>query len=88
MVLKKEFHLCSIANQDFLIPIGATVVDVNSMLDLNEVSSFVVKLIRERSYSEEELVDCIYEEYEADKEMIRRDLRSFINKGVELGFIE
>lgn len=88
MILKKDFHLCIITNQGFLIPIGDTLLDVNRMIDLNEISTFIVKLIRERSYSEEELIDCICEEYDADIETIRRDLRNFTDEGIRLGFLE
>ncbi len=88
MRLKKEFQLCSIAGKDFLIPVGSAVVDVQSMLDLNDVGSFILHLLNERDYSEDELVDCIFQEYEADKDSIRCDLRTFVSKGVEVGFID
>jgi HKD family nuclease len=88
MQLKKEFQICTIAGKDFLIPIGTAVVDMQNMIDLNEVSAFIIKLIKERDYSEEELVDCIFQEYEADREIIQRDLSAFIEKAKEIGFIE
>ena len=88
MILKKEFHLCIITNQGFLIPMGGTLVDTNRMIDLNEISTFIVKLIRERSYSEEELIDCIYDEYDSDIETIRRDLKNFTDEGIRLGVLE
>jgi hypothetical protein len=80
MILKKEFHLCVITNRGFLIPIGGTLVDVNNLIDLNDISTFIVKLISERSYSEEELIDCIYDEYDVDIETIRRDLHDIFFK--------
>lgn len=62
MHLKEEYQLCSIAGKGFLIPIGTAVVDVQSMLELNEVSAFILKLLQEGEYSKEELEEKIFAE--------------------------
>lgn len=36
----------------------------------------------------EELADRVYAEYDADHELIEKDLKDFIAKGIEQGFIE
>ncbi|MDD5936744.1 MAG: PqqD family protein [Clostridiales bacterium] len=88
MRLNKEFQLCSIAGRDFLIPVGTAVVDVQRMLDLNEVGAYIIKLLKNHECTVDELTEYIFQEYEAEKDMIQKDLQAFISKGIEIGFLQ
>lgn len=88
MKLNKEFSVCTIAGNTFLVPTGAAVIDMDKMIDLNELAVFIVELIKEKSLSFAEITDAIMEEYDIDKNTVCSDLSDFVWAGAKLGFIQ
>lgn len=88
MKLKEDFELCEIAGNTFLIPIGAAVIDMHKMLDLNETSLFIINILKERECSVKELADEMIKEYEVSEELVEKDIEEFMQKGIDLGFLE
>ena len=87
MRLHEDFSICKIAGQSFLVPMGASVIDMDKMLDLNEVAEFIVNLIGPRDVKFEEIVTRILEEYESSQEQVEQDLSDFVQQGLQYGFI-
>lgn len=87
MKLNMEYSICTIADKSFIVPIGNTVMDMRSMLDLNEQALFILQLIKNESLSIEQITDGMFEEYEMDKQTILKDVTDFIHKGLQIGFI-
>lgn len=88
MRLNNNFQPCVIGEAEFLIPIGTAVIDVSSLLDLNEVGAYIIDQIKEKDCTKEELIQMIYQEFDADIDQIRADLEHFIEKGQRVGFLE
>ena len=65
MIVKKEFVKREIAGDTILVPVGKTVFDFNGLFLLNELGSFLQKIL---------------EEYEVPEEEARRDLAEFLKE--------
>lgn len=87
MKLHNDYSISEIAGTAFLVPIGAAIVDMGKMLDLNETSLFIVELLKDHDMTVEELTEALFEEFDADVETIRADLEVFVEYGRENGFI-
>ena len=87
MRLNEDYVVTSIADKYFLIPMGTEIIKAVKMQDLNDVSAFILNNMKE-DINFEELADRVYAEYDADHELIEKDLKDFIAKGIEQGFIE
>lgn len=87
MKLQDNFTVCEIAGSTFVLPIGAEIVNIRAMLSLNESSAFIVEKLKEKELTREEMVDLIFEEFDADRERIKEDLDAFLKKAEEIGFI-
>lgn len=87
MKINENFSVCEIAGEVFLMPVGNEVINVGAMISLNETSAFIIRQMKDKEVTMEELVEFVYAEYEADKKCIAVDIQDFINRGRELGFI-
>lgn len=78
MKIKNEYIMRNIAGDDVLVPIGKTVTDFNGLIILNEMAKFIWEKMIEVE-SEEELLNCILDEYEVEKDVAKADLDEFLN---------
>ncbi len=88
MRFNKEFSLCEVAGRSFLAPTGSKVMDVNKMMDLNETSLFLIKLLQEKEMTHEQLLEKLLEEYDVDRETAANDLSEFISAAKSMGVIQ
>lgn len=86
--LKSDFSLCEISGKTFLVPIGAQVIDMRSMFDVNETGEFILRQLKEGALSNEDLLSKMIDEYEVEEKDAESDLEAFINDGIQLGFLE
>lgn len=61
--------------------------DSKSIIRLNETASFMFALLKD-GISKEGLIEKMLENYEAEKELIEKDVDEFINKLEELKILE
>lgn len=87
MKLHNDYSISEIAGNAFLVPIGAAIVDMGKMMDLNETSLFIVELLKDNDMTVEELTEALFEEFDADMETIRADVEVFVENGKKNGFI-
>ena len=78
MKIKNEYIMRNIAGDDVLVPIGKTVNDFNGLIILNEMAKFIWEKMIEVD-NEEELLNCILDEYEVEKDVAKADLDEFLN---------
>ena len=78
MKIKNEYIMRNIAGDDVLVPIGKTVNDFNGLIILNEMAKFIWEKMIEVE-SEDELLNCILDEYEVEKDVAKADLDEFLN---------
>ncbi len=86
MKIKMEFVLREIAGDTLLVPAGKTALDLNGMLSLNEVGAEIWAMLPEVE-SEEEIVQRILKDYDAEPEQVRADVSEFLGKLSALGIL-
>lgn len=79
MKIKRDFILREIAGDILLVPAGKTALDLNGMLTLNEVGAEIWKMLPEVE-CEEEIVQRLLQEYEAEPAQVREDVSEFMSQ--------
>lgn len=90
MKISDNYLVKQIVDDYILIPVGQSVIDYKSILNLNETSTFLCKCLQEET-TYDELLAKYYAEYEpdeAEKQLLKYDMESFLYKAHELGVIE
>ena len=75
-----------IAGESLLVPVGEATKDLNGMISLNEVATFIWKNIDSAS-SLDEIVKRVCEEYEVDEQTARADVIELCMKLHDRGMI-
>lgn len=86
MKIAKEFVLREIADEYVIVPVGATAMDFNGIITVNEVGKFLWEQLQEES-TEESLVQKILEEYEVDEITAKEDVAEFLKNLKEGGIL-
>ena len=77
MKLKAGFVTQDIDDTQFLIPIGKENENNHGMLRSNATAAMIINYLKKDTCSEK-IVDAIYEEYNADRETIEKDVNSVL----------
>ena len=86
MKQSKRYIKRATAQEILLIPVGTSAAGGDDMLTLSEVGAFIYDHIEEVN-SFDELVEKILEEYDADREMVAEEARSFVNQLLQFGIV-
>ena len=76
MKLKADFITQDIDDTLFLVPVGAEAF--SGIVRSNKTAAFIVNLLKEGT-TEEEIIDALYERYDAQREEIAADVREILN---------
>lgn len=85
-VAKDGFVKRDIAGETLLVAVGERTQEFNGMVMLNETGAFLWDLLSEPK-SGAEMVAALLEEFETDDATAERDIRAFLDKGLENGVI-
>lgn len=77
MNIKKELVLRELMGEYVLVPCGETVLSYNGLFMLNEVGSFIWKILPEVS-DDEEIVERILEEYDIGRQKAEEDVKKYL----------
>ena len=86
MQIKKELICREIAGECFLVPVGKAIYDTNGLFVLTEVGGFLWNRLP-LAADEEDLVQAVLAEYEADETTVRKDVSGFLFKLKDLGIL-
>lgn len=86
MTIKGSFILREVAGSHVVVPVGASVVDFNGMITLNETGAFLWGLLSQGAEAEG-LVRRLTEEYDVTPEQARRDVDAFLQRMRENDFL-
>lgn len=78
MHIKEGFILRRVAGQDVVIPMGNNIADFNGIITLNETAAFLWKNLQQ-DITKEELLNCLLQEYEIDREKAAEDLDKLLS---------
>jgi hypothetical protein len=87
MKRSEDFLLQNVGGQDLLVPLGAKVMDMNSLITLNATGRRVWELLAE-DHSLEYLVAKVVEQFDVDLERTRADVQAFLDDLGRLGLLE
>jgi hypothetical protein len=79
MKIKEGYILREVAGSNIVVPIGNAQVSFNGIMTLNDVGTFIWKLL-ENGSDNEQILNAILEEYDVEKEIAERDLKIYIEK--------
>ena len=85
MKIKKNFVTQDIEDAQFLIPLGAE--SFHGMLRSNPTAAFIVGCLK-KDTTFEEIVDAVYDEYDADRETIETDVKAVLDMLRSINAIE
>lgn len=78
MHIKEGFILRRVAGQDVVIPMGDNIADFNGIITLNETAAFLWKNLQQ-DITKEDLLNCLLQEYEIDREKAAEDLDGLLS---------
>ena len=87
MKIKKGFVLRNVGGEFVVVPVGEMSKNFHGMINLNETGAFLWEF-----YTQEHTVDegvaAMLAEYDAEEEIIRRDVETFVDTILKQGFAE
>ncbi|MBQ2809995.1 MAG: PqqD family protein [Clostridia bacterium] len=88
MKIREGFVLRDVAGKTFVVATGALSEEFSGMITLNETGKFIWNCIAE-GLEGEQIVEKILATFEdADKEIVTKDVETFINKLIEGKIVE
>ena len=79
MKVEKEFILREIAGDYIIIPTGATILEFNGLITVNEVGVFLWNKLQEE-ITFEELLKSVLDEYDVEEDVAREDIQEFLDQ--------
>ena len=87
MKIKEGFILREVADSFIVVAVGEAVKNFNGVINLNETGALLWKTL-EKGAQEKDLVDALLKEYDVERELAEKDVKSFITKLTEAGLIK
>lgn len=87
MKRSKDFLLKQVGGQDFLVPLGPKVMDLNALVALNATGRRVWELLAEDRTLEFLAVEVV-DRFDVDLERARADVQAFLDDLGRLGLLE
>ena len=87
MKLKKEIVLGNVDGNSFAIATGKLSKKLRGIINNNSSGGFIFELLKTEQ-SEDSIVKAMCEKYDAPEEVIRADVKEFIEKIKDLGVLE
>ena len=88
MKTKIGFNLRQICGENVIIAEGEENIDFSNIISMNESSAYLWKKIRDKEFSEDDLVKLLIEEYEVDEVTAKSDISILVKSWLNAGIIE
>ena len=87
MKTKKGFKLRTICGENIIVAEGVENIDYSRIISMNESAAFLWKNIQDKSFTAEELVNLLLNEYEVEEDVARNDVNLLLEKWLDAGII-
>ena len=87
MRVKEGFVLHNIGEEYMAVATGKAAENFNGIVRSNETGAYVFELLQQET-TEDAIVDAMCERYEADREVIQKDVAKIIQQMREAGFLD
>lgn len=79
MKIKEGYILREVAGSNIVVPIGNAQVSFNGIMTLNDVGTFIWKLL-ENGADKQQILQAVLDEYDVDSERAERDIAIYLEK--------
>ena len=86
MKVNGNYVLKKVADSYIVVALGGDVVDLNTIISLNDTGAFIWKQL-ENDTTKETIVSAMLDEYEVTEEQAQNDVDAFIEKMTEAGLL-
>ncbi len=86
MKLKLQLVKRDIAGDIILVPVGAATSSIQGLITINETGAAIWDVLPEAE-NEEAIVDKLYEQFDAERGELRKDVDEFLDKLREMDII-
>lgn len=86
MKINSNYVLKKVADSYIVVALGGDVVDLNTIISLNDTGAFIWKLL-ENETTKEDIVLAMLNEYDVTKDQAINDVDTFIQKMTEAGLL-
>ena len=86
MKLKLQLVKRDIAGDIILVPVGAATSSIQGLITINETGAAIWDVLPEAE-NEEAIVDKLYEQFDAERDELRKDVDEFLDKLREMNII-
>lgn len=87
MILRKEFKVREMAGEHIIVMPGRHGADMTRVVALNGTSLYLWEALRDRNFTEEDVVTLLVERYEVEAPTARHDAAAWIASLAECGII-
>jgi hypothetical protein len=87
MKIKNGFVIRKVGGASVVVPVGQMSKEFHGMINLNETGEVLWKFFTSE-HTVDEAVAELLKLYEAEEEIVRKDVETFVNTIVEQGFAE
>ena len=88
MKAKTGFKLRTVCGENIIVAEGIANIDFSRIISMNESSAYLWKNIQEKSFTADDLVKLLLDEYEVDEATAKADVQQLTQKWLEAGIIE
>jgi len=88
MKAKEGFKLRDVCGEKIIVAEGIANIDFSRIISMNESSAYLWSHIQEKTFTTEELVKLLLDEYEVDEATAKADVEQLVQKWLEAGIIE
>ena len=88
MKTKKGFRLRTVCGENIIVAEGIENIDFSKIISMNESSAYLWSKVQDQSFTIEQLVALLREEYEVDEATATADVKALVTKWQEAGIIE
>lgn len=86
MKVNGNYVLKKVADSYIVVALGGDIVDLNTIISLNDTGAFIWKQL-ENETDKEAVVSALLAEYDVTNEQAEKDVDSFIQKMTEAGLL-
>lgn len=79
MKIKEGYILREVAGSNIVVPIGNAQVSFNGIMTLNDVGTFIWKLL-EKGADKQQILQAVLDEYDVDSERAEHDIAIYLEK--------
>lgn len=88
MKIKTGFELRNVCGENIIIAHGVENIDFTKVITLNESAAFIWKQVEGKTFTEEDMVKILLDEYEVEESQAQADVKALAESWLQAGLVE